>query len=1080
MKSYLLVLFILFSDFCFAQYRAPEIRVQIGHTDIITQTALSPDGKHALSASWDKTIKLWEVVTGRLVRTFEGHDGRVYAICFSSDGSKIFSGGEDGKIISWDISTGDILGKYEGHKNEIFSIAISPVGSILASASGAEIKIWDISTKELIKTVMGSTGTISKINFSPDGKYIIATSHKELVMWSVSTGEVEREFDNNRYGHFYPVFSPDGRYILTGSGDRIIKLWDAGTGELVRTFEGSESRVTSVAFSPDGKRIISGCDDHSVVFWDVSNSQVISSFNSHNGEVRSVCFTPDGEYVLSSSGTEIMLSESETGRMVKAFEGRTNSISSIVFTPDGKYILTGCFDNTLKLWEVSTGKLIRIFEGHEGIIKSIDVSSDGKYAISGSADSKVGIWDISTAKLVRVLEGHKDIVTSVKFSPDNNFVLSSSWDNTVKLWDLSDGRLIHTFQGHQWYVTSVAFSPNGKYMISGGYDNKINLWEVSRKKLLRSFDYSDRITTVSFSPDGEKILSGSCNNILVLWDINTGKVTRSYEGHSYCVSSAVFTPDGERIISGSDDRTLKLWDVYSGKNLRTFEGHTNTILSVCISSDGERIFSSSADNKMKLWDLKSGTEIASFITYYDKDYIVITPDNYYLSSKNGVKVIAFVIGNNAYPPEQYDLNYNRPDIVLGRIGLAPRSLIDAYHRAYIKRLKKMNFKEDMFNNDFQLPEVRLLTERIPLVTENKNLSFEIRADDAKYNLDRLNVYINDVPIYGCQGINLRDYSSNTYQTELNVELSKKKNKIQISAVNEKGVESLYQTFNVSYESKATKPDLYLVTIAASGYKDKKYNLLYAAKDANDIAELMNENREKYNEIRTMRLINEDVSRENILKVKDFLMQSKVDDEVIIFIAGHGVLSKSFDYYFATYDMDFTNPESRGVTFEDLERLLDAIPARKKVLLMDTCHSGEVDKEDIQEVKKKRVEKGEVLFRNIGESEYTYKDEKRLGLKYVGYLLQDMFVDLRRGSGAIIISSSGGLEFAWEGGGYKNGLFTYCLIEGLKTKNADINKDLEVSVGELQGYVSDRVVNLTDGAQRPTYRRESLDFDFIIW
>ncbi|MCX6165589.1 MAG: caspase family protein, partial [Ignavibacteriae bacterium] len=330
------------------------------------------------------------------------------------------------------------------------------------------------------------------------------------------------------------------------------------------------------------------------------------------------------------------------------------------------------------------------------------------------------------------------------------------------------------------------------------------------------------------------------------------------------------------------------------------------------------------------------------------------------------------------------------------------------------------------------------------------------------------------------GINLKDNNSNMYQGELNIELSKQKNKIKISVLNEKGTESLYLAFNINYETKLSKPDLFILTIGASVYNDSKYKLRYASKDASDIAELMNENKENYNEIKTMKILDKDVTKENIQKAKEFLMQSKVDDEVIVFIAGHGLLTKDFDYYFATSDIDFANPKERGITFEEIENILDGIPARKKVLFMDTCHSGEVDKDDIQEVKKTKVEVGKVMFRSVGETEYVSKNEKKLGLKNVSRLLQEMFVDFRRGSGAVVISSSGGLEFSWEGGDYKNGLFTYCLLEGLKTKNADLNNDGEITVSELRNYVSDKVEKLTNGAQKPTSRRENLDFDFIIW
>ena len=1086
------IFYFLFFDICstFSQNQAPEVNVQIGHKGIIEQVKFSPDGSLVLSSSRDKTVKLWEAATGKLVRTYEGHAGNVNSICFSPDGNSFYSGGEDKLVICWELSTGNILKKFEGCEDEISSVSISPDGKTLASYARSEIKLWDASSGELINTITGLSGSYSTLDFSPDSKFIISSANNELKMWNVSSGTLEKDFEDNPYGYFSPVFSPDGKSILTGSSDRIIRLFDVSSGKITRTFEGHEARVTAVAFSPDGKYIISGSDDKTVVLRDINNSQVISSFNSHKEEIWSLSFSPDGDYIISASTNEIMLSESATGRYVRSFEGNTSAISSAVFTPDGKFILTGCYDNTLKLWEASSFKLIRTFEGHTELVRSVAVSPDGKYALSGAADNKVKLWDISTAKLLKTFEGHNEIVNSVAFSPDGNYAVSGSWDQKVKLWSVPSGKLVNTIKLDIDEEISIAFSPDGKYLLIGGiYSNNIILWDISKDKLYKTFNYLDAMTSVgikvvAFSPDGKKILSGSCDATLALWDIETGNIIKYFKGHRNCITSAVFTTDGKNILSGGEDNTMKLWDVATGQTLKTFEGHSDRITSVCLSPDNKFAVSSSADNKMILWDLKSGNEIVDIFTYLKKDYVVMTPDNYYLCSKNGVKVLAFVIGNHAFPPEQFDLQYNRPDVVLKRIGLADEELIEAYHKAYLKRLKKLNFNENMFKKDFQLPEMKLLTKKIPLSTENKNLSFKITAKDSKYLLDRINVYVNDVALYGTDGIDLRDKQISTYDSDINLELSEGKNKIQMSVLNEKGVESLKETVEIKCEMQKKKHDLYVVTIGASEYNDSRYKLRYAAKDANDIAELMMLKKDKYNEVKVTKLLDKDVTKENIQNVKEFLMKSKVDDEVIIFIAGHGLLTKDFDYYFATSDIDFNNPQLKGITFEEIESLLDGIPARQKVLLMDTCHSGELDKEDLQIIaaNEKTQETGEPVFaREIPGTNVGRKNETEgFGLKNVSDLMQEMFVDLRRGSGAAVISSSGGLEVSYEGGDFKNGFFTYAILEGIKTMNADLNKDGIITVSELRDYVGDKVEKLTKGAQKPTSRKENLENDFVIW
>ena len=262
------------------------------------------------------------------------------------------------------------------------------------------------------------------------------------------------------------------------------------------------------------------------------------------------------------------------------------------------------------------------------------------------------------------------------------------------------------------------------------------------------------IYSVCFSPDGNYGLSGSLDNTLRLWDIKTGKeITTFVDGNA--VLSVSYSKNGKFALSGSEYGTVKLWDVKSGKLLKTFRGHTSNVTSVCFSPDNKYVLSCAGDNIMKLWDIESGLETATFAIIDSVYKVITTPDNYYLCPKSALDKLVFTIGEKVFPFEQFDLKYNRADIVLQRIGYAHSELITAYHKAHKKRLKKMNFTEDMLGNDFHIPTIEILSKKLPLSTTIKNLDFKIKATYSKYLLDRINVYVNNVPIYGINGIDLR-------------------------------------------------------------------------------------------------------------------------------------------------------------------------------------------------------------------------------------------------------------------------------------------------------------------------------------
>ncbi|MBK6836175.1 MAG: caspase family protein [Bacteroidetes bacterium] len=458
-------------------------------------------------------------------------------------------------------------------------------------------------------------------------------------------------------------------------------------------------------------------------------------------------------------------------------------------------------------------------------------------------------------------------------------------------------------------------------------------------------------------------------------------------------------------------------------------------------------------------------------------FIFYTPDMYYSGSSNLDNIIFFEQNLKLYPFEQFDLKYNRPDIILKRLGYCDSLTIASYHKAYLKRLKKMNFTEDMLKGDFHLPEIRIESlDKLPATIDSSSIEINLKISDSKYNLDRINVYINNVPVYGSNGIDLRVENSQAISKRLRIDLAEGENKIQVSVLNQAGVESYKETLTIFCKQKViTKPDLYLVTIGDSKYNDNRYNLTYASKDAEDIKSVFTENK-SYNKVISFTYTDEKVTKENILALKRELQKAKRNDIVIITVAGHGLLDKNLDYYLATYDVDFENPTAKGIPYEQLESLVDGIAPLKKVIFIDACHSGEIDKEEVEQLASVIATNTEVKFRSAGAG----IQKKQLGIKSTGELMGELFTDLRKGTGATVISSAGGAEYAMESAQWKNGLFTYCMLHGLKDKAADTNNDGKIMLSELQNYLRIEVSRLSNGAQQPTSRIENLSMDFRIW
>ncbi|BBC22282.1 multi-sensor hybrid histidine kinase [Pseudanabaena sp. ABRG5-3] len=268
-----------------------------GHDNSVVSVSFSSDGKTLASGSTDKTIKLWNLETGKEIRTLKGHDNYVNSVSFSPDGKTLASGSTDKTIKLWNLETGKEIRTLKGHDNYVNSVSFSPDGKTLASGSyDKTIKLWNLETGKEIRTLKGHDKSILSVSFSPDSKTLASGSEDNTIkLWNLETGKEIRTLKGHDNYVLSVSFSPDGKTLASGSYDKTIKLWNLETGKEIRTLKGHDNYVLSVSFSPDGKTLASGSADNTIKLWNLEAGTEIRTFKGHDNSVFSVSFSPDGK-----------------------------------------------------------------------------------------------------------------------------------------------------------------------------------------------------------------------------------------------------------------------------------------------------------------------------------------------------------------------------------------------------------------------------------------------------------------------------------------------------------------------------------------------------------------------------------------------------------------------------------------------------------------------------------------------------------------------------------------------------------------------------------------------------------------
>lgn len=307
--------------------------------------------------------------------------------------------------------------------------------------------------------------------------------------------------------------------------------------------------------------------------------------------------------------------------IIRTLEGCPSTVFGVDYSPDGKLIAGGCWDGTVRVWDVAIGKQLMVLTGHTDKVQSVAFSPDGMRLVSGSFDGTAKVWDVQNGQLIHTLVGHKAVraswkqgVFSVSFSPNGKTIVTGGIDHTARLWDAETGVPIRVFD-YTSPILSVAFSSDSQRLATCEEAfGTIIVWEVATGQLLLEHQAEPAIReltscAISFDPDGTQLAFASETGLLKVIDAATGNLVLDLRNSSGGIWQPKYSPDGQWLASGGYDGRARIWNASTGVQMLVLAGHRSAVLNLDFSPNGTSLVTSSGDQTIKLWDLSPGREV---------------------------------------------------------------------------------------------------------------------------------------------------------------------------------------------------------------------------------------------------------------------------------------------------------------------------------------------------------------------------------------------------------------------------------------------------------------------------------------
>lgn len=532
-----------------------------------------------ISASWDRTLKSWDLSTTGVLKTFDGHTDKVLSVALTTDGQYAASGSADMTVRLWYVPSAESVQVMCGHKAAVNAVVMTTNGTkTVSGSSDGTIKVWntDVSSSscgEMIFTMKRVQSPVLSMALFEDRLLALGAKNSVTLVMDIVSSKVVHKFkvQDDPSSALFMVQVEGENYLLTGSRSGRVCVRKLESGKLVHSLRQSDnaSCVHSIAVSGTGK-VIASHENGLLSAWDLHSGHHLYNFTSSQ-----------------------------------------NPALGVALADEGNLLVTGCGDSSLQIWDLLSPPQLQNRQ-HENCATSVSISPCGTYGVSGGEDSKLKLYDLHTGSIVGEIETGTRGVTCVSVLRDSERILVAYRNGSMEMWSgVTQERLVR-FEGRGGAINCIAISLDSSLVMSGGEDAIVAFWSAKSGAKLKEFrNHSTAVVGVNFSQDS--MTSASRDGQVCIRDYKTARVLVTCTTHDELLCLAV-SPNAAFFVTGSRDKTCHVVHLRTGELKYVLRGHRSSVTCLKVLSNCMRCLTGSEDGYLRIWDMTDGSCVAELRT----------------------------------------------------------------------------------------------------------------------------------------------------------------------------------------------------------------------------------------------------------------------------------------------------------------------------------------------------------------------------------------------------------------------------------------------------------------------------------